>query len=94
MIRRECNELTVTNSYSLAWQAECSNTRVNLKSAAFLSLIGMVLLTVLVLVGFIRDASAVINGLIPAVRVVASLIYLFASLTVTVFFWVFYQRQS
>jgi len=65
-----------------------------LKSAAFLALVAMILLTVLVLAGFIRDVSSVINGLIPAVRVVASLIYLFASLSVSVFFWVFYKRQT
>jgi len=67
---------------------------VSLKSAAFLALVAMILLTVLVLAGFIRDVSSVINGLIPAVRVVASLIYLFASLSVSVFFWVFYKRQT
>lgn len=65
-----------------------------MKSAAFLALVAMILLTVLVLAGFIRDVSSVINGLIPAVRVVASLIYLFASLSVSVFFWVFYKRQT
>lgn len=78
----------------MAWHAECNNASVSLKSAAFLALVGMILLTVLVLVGFIRDVTSVIDGLIPAVRVVASLIYLFASLSVSVFFWVFYKRQT
>ncbi len=64
------------------------------KNAAFWALIGMALLTILVLAGFIRDVSAVINGLIPAMRILASLIYLLASLGVTVFFYAVYKSQS
>jgi uncharacterized membrane protein YphA (DoxX/SURF4 family) len=40
---------------------------MSLKSAAFFSLIGMVLLTVLLAVGFIRDVSALLAGAIAAV---------------------------
>jgi hypothetical protein len=67
---------------------------MSLKNAALFALVGMVLLTVLVLAGFVRDVSSVINGLIPAVRVLTSLIYLLASLGVTLFFYVFYTKQS
>ena len=67
---------------------------MSLKNAAFLALIGMILLTVLVLVGFIRDLSGVLNGFIPAARVLTSLIYLFAALTVTLFFYAFYKREQ
>ena len=67
---------------------------MNLKNAAFLALVGMILLSIVVLIDFLRDASAAINGLIPALRMVASLIYLLASLAVTVFFWVFFRRQA
>ena len=66
---------------------------MSLKNAAFLALVGMVLVTVLVLAAFIRDLSAVLNGLVPAMRVLSSLIYLLASLGVTVFFYVFYKKQ-
>jgi hypothetical protein len=67
---------------------------MSLKSAAFLALAGMILLSVLVLADFVRDAAAALNGLIPAARVLTSLIYLLASLGLTVFFYVFYKRQS
>jgi hypothetical protein len=67
---------------------------MSLKNAAFLALVGMCLLTILVLFGFIRDVSSAADGLIPAVRVVSSLIYLLASLGVTIFFFVFFKGQS
>ena len=67
---------------------------MSLKNAAFLALLGMILLTLVVLIDFLRDASAAINGLVPAVRMVAALIYLLASLGVSVFFFVFFKRQS
>jgi hypothetical protein len=67
---------------------------MTLKSAAFFALIGMVLLTVLLALAFIRDVSAILTGAIAAVTVLASLIHLLASLSVTVFFYVFYKAQS
>ena len=67
---------------------------MTIKGAALLALIGMILLTLLVLAGFIRDITSVLDGLIPALRIVASLIYLIASVGVAVFFWVFYTRQA
>ena len=65
-----------------------------MKNAAFLALVGMILLSFLVLVDFLRDASAAINGLVPAFRMLAALIYLLASLGLTVFFYVFLKKQS
>jgi hypothetical protein len=67
---------------------------MTLKSAAFLALIGMALLTVLLVLGFIRDVSASLAGAIAAVTLLASLIHLLASLSVTVFFYVFHKAQS
>ena len=67
---------------------------MSLKSAAFFALIGMVLLTVLLAVGFIRDVSALLAGAIAAMAMLISLIHLLASLSVTVFLYVFHKKQS
>ena len=44
--------------------------------------------------GFIRDVSALAAGAIAAIAFLASLIHLLASLSVTVFLYVFYRAQS
>jgi len=67
---------------------------MSLKTAAFFALIGMVLLTVLLAVGFIRDVSAFSSGAIAAVVLLTSLIHLLASLSLAVFLYVFYKKQS
>ena len=67
---------------------------MTLKSAAFFALIGMTLLTVLLAVGFIRDVSSFLAGAIAAITLLISLIHLLASLSVTVFLYVFYKAQS
>jgi hypothetical protein len=67
---------------------------MTLKSAAFFALIGMALLTVLLAVGFIRDISAFTSGAIAANAMLVSLIHLLASLSVTVFLYVFHKAQS
>ena len=67
---------------------------MSLKSAAFLALICMALLTVVLAVGFIRDISAFTAGAIAAMEMLISLIHLLASLSVTVFLFVFYSKQS
>jgi hypothetical protein len=67
---------------------------MSLKSAAFFALIGMVLLTVLLAVGFIRDVSNFLAGVIAAVVLLISLIHLLASLSVTVFLYVFHKGQG
>jgi hypothetical protein len=48
---------------------------MTLKDAAFVALVGMILLTVLLLAEFIRDVAFAIGGLIPASRVLRSLVY-------------------
>ena len=67
---------------------------MTLKNAAFLALVGLILLTVLLLAGFIRDVASAVNGLIPTINVLRSLVYLVASLTLTVFLYVFHKKQS
>ena len=67
---------------------------MTLKSAAFFALIGMILLTVVLALGFIRDISAFTAGAIAAMAMLVSLIHLLASLSVTVFLYVFHQKQS
>jgi hypothetical protein len=67
---------------------------MTLKSAALFALIGMILLTVLLAAGFIRDVSAILAGAIAAMALLKSLIHLLASLSVTVFLYVFHKAQS
>jgi len=70
------------------------NLPMSLKSAAFFALIGMILLTVLLAVGFIRDVSALLAGAIAAVVLLTSLIHLLASLSLAVFLYVFHKGQG
>jgi hypothetical protein len=67
---------------------------MTIKSSAFLALIGTLVLTVLLAIDFVDSVLAVVRGLIPAMAVLRILIYLVASLTVTVFFYVFNRAQS
>lgn len=67
---------------------------MTLKSAAFFAVICMALLTLLLALDFARDVSASLAGAIAAVTLLTSLIHLLASLSVTVFLYVFYKAQS
>ena len=67
---------------------------MTLKSAAFMALIGMLLLTVLLALGFIRDISGFMGGAVAAMAVLIPLIHLLASLGVAVFLYVFYKAQA
>jgi len=67
---------------------------MSLKSAAALGLVGMFLLTLLQVVDLFSNISHVIGGLVPAVVLFRSLLYAFAGLCLTVFFVVFYKKQS
>ena len=66
---------------------------MTLKNAALLALIGMILLTMLQAADFVKTTVGVQRDVVPAV-LLRSLIYLFATLTVTVFFFAFHKRQS
>jgi hypothetical protein len=67
---------------------------MTLKSAAFLALIGTLLLTILLAADFITTVSGVLADVIPAITLLRSLIYLFASVSALVFFYVFHRAQS
>lgn len=67
---------------------------MGLKHAAFLALIGTLLLTILLAADLIKTVSGVLNGVVPAMALLRSLVYLLASLSMTVFFYVFNKAQS
>ena len=67
---------------------------MSLKSAALFALVGMILLTVVLALGFIRDISAYSSGAIAANAMMVSLIHLLAGLSMTVFLYVFHKAQS
>ena len=67
---------------------------MTLKSAALLALMGTGLLTIVVGVAFIVSLAGFLHGVVPVVSLVASLIRLFATLSLAVFFWVFQKEQS
>jgi hypothetical protein len=67
---------------------------MTLKNAAAFAFIGTLLLTIFCAVGFIRDAMAYINGVLPAVTVLNSLVHLIATLSLAVFLYVFQKTQT
>jgi hypothetical protein len=67
---------------------------MTLKNAAVIALAGMLLLTALMIVDFIINISNVLGGLVPAVILFRSLVYVIASLSVTIFFLFFYKAQA
>ena len=80
---------------SLANDAENIHTPImSLKNAALLASIGITLLTVLVVASFISTALGFMRDVIPAMALLTSLVHVFASLSVLVFFYVFYRAQS
>jgi hypothetical protein len=80
---------------TLANSADSFHTpAMNLKTASFLALIGTLLLTILLAVNFIRDVLGVAEGIIPAMSLLAPLVYLIAALCATLFFYVFHRGQS
>jgi hypothetical protein len=66
---------------------------MRLKNAALFALIGMILLTVLLAAGFIRDILGFAQGAVAAIALLTSGIRLLASLGVAVFLYVFHQAQ-
>ena len=81
-------------AYHLKKGAEHIHTpTMNLKNAARLALVGTVVLTVLLIAGFIFDVLNVLRGLLPAVRLLTSFIYAFAALSAVVFLYAFYKAQ-
>jgi len=66
---------------------------MTLKTAALLALVGMSLLTAVLLTHLIIDAEGWIRDVVPAMRLLTTLIYVLASVSVTVFFLVFQKGQ-
>jgi hypothetical protein len=67
---------------------------MSLKNAALLGLVGTILLSILLIAGLIGDVLGVVGGLIPAMRLLTSVIQVFASVSVVVFFYAFHKAQS
>ena len=66
---------------------------MTMRSAASLVLLGAVLVAIVLVVGFVLDLLLALQGLIPVVRLVISLIYAFAAVTAVVFLYVFRKSQ-
>jgi hypothetical protein len=74
----------------LALYAETVHTStMTQKNAAFLALIGTLVLTIILAADFINSVLAVVRGLVPAMALLRSLVYLVASVTLTVFSYAF-----
>jgi hypothetical protein len=67
---------------------------MSLKNAALLALVGMVVLTLLLVGHLVVNIWGVLNGVVPAIRLLTSLVYVLASVGVTVFFYVFNKTKS
>jgi len=67
---------------------------MTLKAGALLALVGMTVLTILLAADFINTVSGIMRDVVPAMALWRSLIYVFASLTLTMFFYVIYKKQS
>ena len=67
---------------------------MTMRSAASLALLGAILLMILLVVGFVLDLLNVVRGLVPALKLVTSFIYAFASVGAVVFLYVFRKAQS
>jgi hypothetical protein len=67
---------------------------MSVKNAAFIALIGMILLTVLLAAGFIIDVLGFVRRAVATITLLTSGIHLLASLSVAVFLYVFHRAQS
>jgi hypothetical protein len=67
---------------------------MTLRNAALLALVGMILTTIVLVMGFIGDVIGVARGLLPAMRLLTSVIYAFAGLSMVVFLYAFHKAQS
>ena len=67
---------------------------MTLKNAAVLALVGMMLLTMLLLVVFVRNLVAFMSDAIPAMVLLSSFVHAFASVSVALFFYAFQKTHS
>jgi hypothetical protein len=66
---------------------------MTIKNAAFLAFLATLLLSILFLWRLVMDILNVSQGLVPAVTLLASILYAFGAVTVAIFFFVFQSRQ-
>jgi len=67
---------------------------MTLKNAALLALIGTVLMTASSVWNFVFNFLNLLRGLVPAVVLFSSFIYVFGCFSVMVFFYVFHRAQA
>jgi hypothetical protein len=74
--------------------ATVHTSRMTLKNAALLALIGTILMTALLVWEFVSTLLNVLRNLVPAITLFPSLIYAFGCLCVAVFLYVFHGTQQ
>jgi hypothetical protein len=74
--------------------AKVHTPTMTLKNAAFLALIGTILMTALLMWTFIFNVVNSLRGLVPAVTLFSSFIYAFGCFSVAVFFYAFHRTRS
>ena len=67
---------------------------MSLKNAAVLAFVGTLLAAAILVWNLIFDVLGVLRGLIPAVRLISIMVYAFAAVTITLFFYVLQKRTS
>lgn len=67
---------------------------MTLKGASLLALVGMLLVTLVALADLVNDVLAVARGVLPAVVLLRSLVYTFASFSLLTFLYVFHKGHS
>jgi hypothetical protein len=67
---------------------------MSLKSAALFALVGTGLLTLVLLLSLFRDGWGLLNGVVPAISFLVSLIHTLAGVSLVVFFYVFHKAQG
>ena len=67
---------------------------MTLKNVSFLAMIGTLLVTILVGVHFFNTIVGVLHDIVPAMALVPCVVYFFAGVSVTAFFWVFNRAQG
>lgn len=67
---------------------------MTLKNAATFAFIGTLLAAALLVWDFVFDLVNVVDGLIPLTRLLSSLLYAFAAVSLAVFFYVFRKTQN
>jgi hypothetical protein len=66
---------------------------MTLKTSALLALIGMIVLSILLAMGLLRDITGFMSGVVPMQAMLRSVIYVFASVSMVVFFYAFHKAQ-